>query len=40
MGLVSESARYSIHLKKRITCTWSVCGNSQKEKHEGKQDVR
>ena len=34
----SESARYSIHLRKSIT--WSACGNGQKEKHEGKQDER
>ena len=36
--LQSEFARYSINLKKSIT--WSVCGNGQKEKHEGKQDER
>ena len=34
----SESASYSIHLKKSIT--WCACGNGQKEKHEGKQDER
>ena len=30
--MISESARYSIHLRKSIR--WSACGNGQKEKHE------
>ena len=31
----SESARYSIHLKKSIT--WSACGNGRKKKEKKKK---
>ena len=35
MNIVSESARYSIHLRESIT--WSACGNGQKKNEEKKE---
>ena len=35
-GFFSESARYSIHLKKSIT--WSACGNGRKKKKKKKRE--